>query len=40
MQRCTLFITNGKGRMPKFAGKLTPKEIDTLVHQIQAFNKK
>jgi len=33
-------ITNGKGRMPKFAGKLTPEEIDTLVHQIQALNKK
>jgi mono/diheme cytochrome c family protein len=33
-------ITNGKGRMPKFAGKLTAEEIDTLVHQIQALNKK
>jgi mono/diheme cytochrome c family protein len=33
-------ITNGKGRMPKFAGKLAPEEIDTLVHQIQALNKK
>jgi mono/diheme cytochrome c family protein len=33
-------ITNGKGRMPKFATKLTPEEIDTLVHQIQAQNKK
>jgi mono/diheme cytochrome c family protein len=29
-------ITNGKGRMPKNAGKLTPEEIDTLVHQIKA----
>ena len=27
-------ISNGKGRMPKYAGKLTPEEIDTLVHQI------
>jgi hypothetical protein len=26
--------------MPKFATKLTPEEIDTLVHQIQAQNKK
>ena len=33
-------IANGKGHMPKFAGKLTPKEIDTLVKQIQALNKK
>ena len=33
-------ITNGKGRMPKFAGKLTPEEIDALVQQIQAMNKK
>jgi len=33
-------ITNGKGRMPKFASKLTPDEIDILVHQIQALNKK
>ena len=33
-------ITNGKGRMPKFAGKLTPEEIDTLVQQIQAAQKK
>ena len=27
-------ISNGKGRMPKYAGKLKPGEIDTLVHQI------
>ena len=27
-------ISNGKGRMPKYAGKLTPEEIDTLVRQI------
>ena len=29
-------ITNGKGRMPKNAGKLTSEEIDTLVQQIKA----
>ena len=28
-------ISNGKGRMPKFANKLTPEEIDTLVQQIR-----
>jgi mono/diheme cytochrome c family protein len=33
-------ITNGKGHMPKYAGKLTPEEIDTLVQQIKATNKK
>lgn len=33
-------ITNGKGHMPKFTGKLTAQEIDTLVRQIQALNKK
>lgn len=33
-------ITNGKGRMPKFTGKLTSEEIDTLVEQIRVFNKK
>jgi mono/diheme cytochrome c family protein len=33
-------IANGKGHMPKFAGKLTAEEIDTLVQQIQALNKK
>jgi len=33
-------ITNGKGHMPKFTGKLTAEEIDTLVQQIQALNKK
>ena len=32
-------ITNGQHRMPKFAGKLTPEEIDTLVHQIAAMKK-
>lgn len=34
------FITNGKGRMPKFSGKLTEAEIDTLVRQIRAGNKR
>jgi mono/diheme cytochrome c family protein len=33
-------ITNGKGRMPKFSGKLTPEEIATLVRQIRALNQK
>jgi cytochrome c553 len=33
-------ITNGKGHMPKFTGKLTPEEIATLVSQIQSLNKK
>ena len=33
-------IANGKGHMPKFTGKLTPEEIDTLVQQVQALNKK
>jgi mono/diheme cytochrome c family protein len=33
-------ITNGKGRMPKYAGKLTPEEIDTLVQQIKSLNQK
>jgi mono/diheme cytochrome c family protein len=33
-------IANGKGRMPKYAGKLTPEEIDTLVEQIRSANKK
>jgi len=32
-------IANGKGHMPKFVGKLTPEEIETLVKQIQALNK-
>jgi mono/diheme cytochrome c family protein len=31
-------ITNGKGRMPKYAGKLTPQEISTLVEQIKVLN--
>ena len=33
-------ISNGKGRMPKYAGKLTPEEINTLVEQVRALNKK
>jgi mono/diheme cytochrome c family protein len=33
-------IMNGKGRMPKYAGKLTPEEISTLVAQIRALNRK
>ena len=33
-------VTSGKGRMPKFAGKLEATEIDELIHQIEAANKK
>jgi mono/diheme cytochrome c family protein len=33
-------IANGKGHMPKFAAKLTPEEIDTLVSEIQTLDKK
>jgi mono/diheme cytochrome c family protein len=33
-------VTNGKGHMPKFSDKLTSEEIDTLVQQIVAANKK
>jgi len=33
-------VMNGKGRMPKFAGKLTPEEIGALVQQIKALPKK
>lgn len=32
-------ISNGKGHMPKFAGKLKPEEIDQLVAQIKALAK-
>jgi mono/diheme cytochrome c family protein len=32
-------INNGKGHMPKFVGKLTPEEIDTLVQQIKSNSK-
>jgi mono/diheme cytochrome c family protein len=33
-------ITNGKGRMPKYVGKLTSEEIDMLVQQIKKVNRK
>jgi mono/diheme cytochrome c family protein len=33
-------ITNGKGHMPKYKGKLASDEIDTLVQQVKALNKK
>jgi len=33
-------IINGKGHMPKYGGKLTSAEIDTLAQQIEALNKK
>jgi mono/diheme cytochrome c family protein len=33
-------ISNGKHRMPKYASKLTPEEINTLVEQIESLNKK
>ena len=33
-------IANGKGHMPKYAGKLTSEEVDALVRQIKALNKK
>jgi len=33
-------IADGKGHMPKFKAKLSPEEIDALVKQIQALNKK
>jgi mono/diheme cytochrome c family protein len=33
-------IANGKGRMPKYASKLTSEEIDTLVQQVKALNRK
>ena len=36
----TRIINNGKGHMPKYAGKLKPEEIDALVQQIKAANKK
>lgn len=32
-------LTDGKGRMPKYAGKLKSEEIDTLVEQIKALGK-
>ncbi len=33
-------ISNGKNRMPKFTGKLTPEQIDTLVQEINSAAKK
>jgi mono/diheme cytochrome c family protein len=33
-------ISNGKHRMPKYAGKLTAEEINTLVEQIKSLNGK
>lgn len=33
-------ITSGKGRMPKFEGKLSKDEINTLVSQIKASGQK
>jgi len=33
-------IADGKGHMPKFADKLTSSQIDELVQQIEALNKK
>lgn len=33
-------ITNGKGHMPRFAGKLTTQEIETLVQEVKALNQK
>ena len=33
-------ITNGKKHMPKYRGKLASDEIDALVQQVKALNKK
>lgn len=33
-------ITNGKGRMPKYGGKLSPEEINRLILQTKAANTK
>jgi mono/diheme cytochrome c family protein len=33
-------ISHGKGHMPKFANKLTPEEIDALVHEVKALGMK
>ncbi|MGA9508653.1 MAG: cytochrome c [Candidatus Sulfotelmatobacter sp.] len=33
-------ISNGAHRMPKFAGKLTPEQINALVEQIESLNGK
>jgi hypothetical protein len=37
---CETSSPMGKGRMPKYAGKLKPEEIDNLVQQIRALNGK
>jgi mono/diheme cytochrome c family protein len=33
-------VNNGKGRMPKYQGKLSPGEIDTLVQEIERARQK
>jgi mono/diheme cytochrome c family protein len=33
-------ISNGKDHMPKYSGKLTSEEIDTLVQQIKSLSKR
>jgi cytochrome c5 len=33
-------ITNGKGHMPKYEGKLTAEEIDALIHEIRGLSTK
>jgi Cytochrome C oxidase, cbb3-type, subunit III len=33
-------ISKGKGHMPGYEGKLTPEEIDALVHEIRGLNTK
>jgi mono/diheme cytochrome c family protein len=33
-------ITNGKGHMPKYGGKLSPEEINRLIMQIKGANTK
>ncbi|MGB8063300.1 MAG: cytochrome c [Candidatus Sulfotelmatobacter sp.] len=35
-----IMISNGKGRMPKFGAKLSPADIDRLVAQIKAADRK
>jgi mono/diheme cytochrome c family protein len=35
-----MLISNGKGRMPKYAGKLSADEIDTLVQEIKTMHTK
>jgi cytochrome c551 len=38
-EELTGIITNGKGHMPKYGGKLSEAEIRTLVEQIRRVNK-